>query len=61
MTTKIYAKKSGEARWLESYAEPGSYVPEYTMDNNDIARLVETSDEWIRERTGVVKRHIIRG
>ena len=38
----------------------GSYIPEYTMDNNDIARLVETSDEWIRERTGVVKRHIIR-
>ena len=27
----------------------GSYIPEYTMDNNDIARLVETSDEWIRE------------
>jgi 3-oxoacyl-[acyl-carrier-protein] synthase-3 len=31
------------------------------MDNYDIANLVETSDEWIRERTGVVKRHIIDG
>ena len=30
------------------------------MDNNDIAQLVETNDEWIRERTGVVKRHIIQ-
>ena len=29
------------------------------MDNNDIAKLVETSDEWIRERTGVVRRHIV--
>lgn len=39
----------------------GSYVPPYSMDNNDIAKLVETSDEWIRERTGVVRRHIIGG
>lgn len=38
----------------------GSYIPSYIMDNNDIARLVETSDEWIRERTGVVRRHIIK-
>ncbi len=30
------------------------------MDNNDIAKLVDTSDEWIRERTGVVRRHIIK-
>mgnify|MGYP002250854496 CR=1 FL=1 len=37
----------------------GSYVPPYSMDNNDIAKLVETSDEWIRERTGEVRRHII--
>ena len=38
----------------------GSYIPSYTMDNHDIARLVETSDEWIRERTGVIRRHIVR-
>lgn len=38
----------------------GSYAPSYIMDNNDIAKLVETSDEWIQERTGVVRRHIIR-
>ena len=37
----------------------GSYVPEHFLDNNDLARLVDTSDEWIRERTGVVRRHII--
>ena len=38
----------------------GSSVPVHTMDNNDIAQLVETSDEWIRERTGVVRRHVIQ-
>lgn len=38
----------------------GSYIPVHTMDNNDIAQLVETNDEWIRERTGVAKRHIIQ-
>lgn len=37
----------------------GSYVPSKYMDNNDIAKFVETNDEWIRERTGVVRRHII--
>ena len=38
----------------------GYCVPSFVMDNNDIAKLVDTSDEWIRERTGVVRRHIIR-
>lgn len=37
----------------------GSYIPPKAMDNNDIAKFVETNDEWIRERTGVVRRHII--
>ena len=37
----------------------GSYVPPHVMDNNDLAKIVDTSDEWIRERTGIGKRHII--
>ncbi len=36
----------------------GSYLPEKTVDNNQIAEIVETSDEWIRERTGIVVRHV---
>ena len=28
----------------------GSCVPVHTLDNHDIAKLVDTSDEWIRER-----------
>lgn len=39
----------------------GAYAPENFYDNNDIAKLVETSDEWIRERTGIVRRHIADG
>lgn len=37
----------------------GSFTPEWVMDNDEIAKLVETSDEWIQERTGVARRHII--
>lgn len=36
----------------------GSWAPDKVWDNNDLAKMVETSDEWIRERTGVVRRHI---
>ncbi|MBI5954772.1 MAG: ketoacyl-ACP synthase III [Chloroflexi bacterium] len=38
----------------------GMYVPEPVLTNDDIAKLVETSDEWIRERTGIRERHIAR-
>ena len=36
----------------------GSYLPEHIMTNDDIAQLVDTSDDWIRERTGIKKRHL---
>ena len=38
----------------------GSYVPPHVMDNNDLAKIVDTNDEWIRERTGIERRHIIQ-
>ena len=34
----------------------GAYLPETVMSNADLAKLVETTDEWIRERTGIVER-----
>lgn len=37
----------------------GSYVPDHYLSNEDIAKIVDTSDQWIRERTGVVRRHIV--
>lgn len=36
----------------------GSYLPERILSNADLEKLVETSDEWIRERTGIEQRHI---
>lgn len=36
----------------------GSYTPDNTMSNDDIAKLVETSDEWISSRTGIRERRI---
>ncbi|MEG0107885.1 MAG: beta-ketoacyl-ACP synthase III [Lachnospiraceae bacterium] len=37
----------------------GSYIPVHYLDNNDLSKMVETNDTWIRERTGVIKRHVI--
>ena len=36
----------------------GSYVPEKIMTNYDLEKLVDTSNEWIVERTGIRQRHI---
>jgi 3-oxoacyl-[acyl-carrier-protein] synthase-3 len=37
----------------------GSAVPEKTLTNFDLEKMVDTSDEWIRERTGIQVRHIV--
>lgn len=39
----------------------GAFIPSHVMDNNGIAELVDTNDEWIRERTGIARRHIVDG
>ncbi|NMA75947.1 MAG: 3-oxoacyl-ACP synthase, partial [Actinomycetales bacterium] len=36
----------------------GHHRPEKVMTNHDLEQLVETSDEWIRQRTGIESRHI---
>jgi 3-oxoacyl-[acyl-carrier-protein] synthase III len=36
----------------------GSYLPARVMENAEFAQRLETSDAWIRERTGIVRRHI---
>ena len=35
----------------------GMYVPTHVVDNHRLARVMETSDEWIQRRTGIVTRH----
>ena len=34
-------------------------TPEKVMTNFDIEKLVDTSDEWIRSRTGIAQRHVV--
>src|SRR5512141_674039 len=38
----------------------GMSAPESVMTNDDLAKIVETNDQWIRERTGIQQRHIAR-
>ena len=49
MTTNIYSKITGT----------GSFLPEKVLTNQDLEKMVDTSDEWIVERTGIKKRHIV--
>src|SRR6185295_12094373 len=36
-----------------------TYVPPHVLTNADLERLVETTDEWILQRTGIRERHIV--
>ncbi|MDG5500264.1 ketoacyl-ACP synthase III [Marinobacter sp. BGYM27] len=36
----------------------GSYLPENVVTNKDLERTVDTTDQWIRERTGIEQRHV---
>ena len=38
----------------------GGYVPQYILDNEEMSRIVDTTDEWIMERIGVKTRHILK-
>lgn len=38
----------------------GHYQPERVLTNAELASMVDTSDEWIRTRTGIIERHIAR-
>jgi len=37
------------------------YVPDYILTNQELEKLVETSDEWILSRTGIKERRILKG
>ncbi len=38
----------------------GAYVPEYILDNHELSKMVDTSDEWIMTRVGIKERHILK-
>ncbi|MDX1795273.1 MAG: beta-ketoacyl-ACP synthase III [Hydrogenovibrio sp.] len=48
MSQRIYSRIIGT----------GGYLPEKVMTNKDLEKIVDTSDEWIRERTGIEQRRI---
>ncbi|HET6395892.1 MAG TPA: beta-ketoacyl-ACP synthase III [Pseudoxanthomonas sp.] len=48
MSGRIYSRIAGT----------GSYLPEKVVTNDDLAKVVDTSDEWIRTRTGIRERRI---
>ena len=39
----------------------GSVLPDKVLTNADLEEMVDTSDEWIRDRTGIKKRHVVDG
>ncbi len=41
-------------------AGAGKFIPEKVVTNQDLEKLMETSDQWIRERTGIEERHWLR-
>ncbi len=43
---------------LCTHCRTGSYLPDNIVTNRDLEQKVETSDQWIRERTGIEQRHI---
>ena len=45
-------------RVFSRIAGTGSYLPEKVLTNDDLAKFVDTSDEWIAARTGIRERHV---
>lgn len=48
MSKRIYSRIAGT----------GSYLPEKVLTNDDLTKIVETTNEWIESRTGIRERHI---
>lgn len=49
-----------EGTMAEIIIGTGAAVPDYVLDNDGVAEMVETDDVWIRERTGILQRHIAK-
>jgi 3-oxoacyl-[acyl-carrier-protein] synthase III len=39
----------------------GGYAPDYILNNDELSRIVDTTDEWIMTRIGIRERHILKG
>lgn len=47
-------------RYISKIIGCGSYLPERVLSNEDLCKMVDTSDEWITQRTGVERRHVAK-
>ena len=52
--------RSAKSQRTVSIVGTGSYVPEKVLSNDDLSRMVDTSDEWITTRTGIKERRIAK-
>jgi 3-oxoacyl-[acyl-carrier-protein] synthase III len=52
------SQRSAKSQRTVSIIGTGSYVPEKILTNDDLSRIVDTSDEWITTRTGIKERRI---
>ena len=48
---------NGQTRIYSRIEGTGGYLPEKVLTNHDLEKMVDTSDQWITERTGIKKRH----
>ena len=39
----------------------GGYVPDYRLTNEELSKMVDTSDEWIMSHVGIKERRILKG
>ena len=51
MAEKVHAKITGV----------GAYLPDYVLTNDELSRMVDTTDEWIMQRIGIKERRILKG
>lgn len=54
----VSVKNKGDVRMNAGIIGLGRYVPEKVLTNTDLEKVLDTTDEWIRTRTGIQERHI---
>src|SRR5213595_898977 len=54
------AKKIFMAKMTAAITSVGAYVPEDKLTNADLEKMVDTNDEWIKTRTGIEERRILK-
>lgn len=58
---RLQSRKDGNTKMSIRIMGTGSALPARQVDNRELAGMVDTSDEWIRERTGIGSRHVSTG